>query len=76
MDGRIGVEPGGLQAGFHHSQAASGKDRPTERTVGLQADDDLVVTIDPAGSMGKHRGWRRRIDIQHALSPLLLEIGL
>ena len=76
MHGWVGVESRGLQAGFHHAQAAGGKDRPSERTVGLQADDNLVVAVDPTGSVGKHCGWRRRFDIQHALSSLFFKVGL
>ena len=67
MDRRIGLEARGLEAGLDHAQAAGGKDRAAERTVGLQADDDLVVPVDPARRVGEQGGRRRRIDVQHAL---------
>ena len=45
-------------------------------SIGLQADDDLVVAVDIAGLVRQQRRGRLRIDGQHALLLLLLEIGL
>ena len=41
--------------------------------VRLQADDDLILAVDPAGLMGKDAGGRRCIDVQHPLALLFLE---
>src|SRR5262249_9637415 len=45
----VGLELGRLQARLDHAQAAVGKDRPLERLIGLQPDNDFVVTVDIAG---------------------------
>jgi hypothetical protein len=76
MHGWICVETRGLEASFHHSQSASGKDRPSEWTVGLQAGDHLIVAVDPTRSMGEHRGWRLHFHIKDALFSLLFKVGL
>ena len=73
MHSRIGGEARGLEPGFDHAQAAGREDGAAERAVGLQADDDFVVAVDPARRVGEHGGGRRRVDVEHALALLFLE---
>jgi len=61
-----------LQRAEHHAQAAVGHDRPLERRLGLQADDDLVLLVDVAGRVGGDRAGSLR-DVEDALPPLLHE---
>ena len=72
----IGFKAGGLETGFDHPQSAIRKDRPLEWLIGLQPDDHLVVAVDIAGLVRQQGRGRLRIDRQHALLPLLLEVGL
>ena len=76
MDLRVGLKPGGLQAGLDHAQAAVRKDGALERLVGLQADDDLVVAVDVAGLVRQQRRRGLGVDGENAFLPLVLEIGL
>ena len=76
MDLGIGLEPRGFQARFHHAQAAVWKDRPLERLVRLQADDDFVVAIDVSGLVRQQGRRILLIDGEHPLLSLLGEIGL
>ena len=76
VNGRVGGESRGLEARLDHAQAAGREDGATERTVGLQADDHLVVAVDPARVVGEQGRRPGRIDVEHALLALLVEIGL
>jgi hypothetical protein len=63
----------GLEAVLDHPPAAVGHDRPLERRVGLQADDELLLAVDVARGV---RGDRRRgagVHVVDALLPLLRE---
>src|SRR5215813_1729713 len=76
MDLRVGVETGRLEAGFDHAQTAERKNRTLERFVGLQADDDFIVAVDISGLVRQHRRRIFRIDGEHALLALFLEVRL
>ncbi len=68
--GLVAVRP---QPDLHHPQAAVGHDRPLERGVGLEADDQLPVQVDVAGLMRRDRRRGRGIDVVDALGALLRE---
>ena len=76
VDLRIGLDSGSFQARLDHAQAAVREDRALERLVGLQPDDDLVVTIDVARLVRQQGRWRFCIDCEHAFLALFLEIRL
>ncbi len=71
-DLRVGLEAVRLEAVGHHLQAAVGHDRPLQRRLGLQADDDLIVLVDVAGVVRGDRARDLR-DVEHALLALLDE---
>ena len=61
-----------LQRIDDEAQAAVGHDRPLERRVGLQPDDDLVVAVDVAGGVRRDRAGYLG-DVEHALAAFLDE---
>jgi hypothetical protein len=64
----------GLEARRDHPPAAERHDRPLQRRVGLQADDDLVALVDVARRM--RRDARRDLrDVEDALLALLANSG-
>ena len=60
---RIAVGFAGLA---RHRDAAEGVNAAAQRPVCLQADDDLPLLIQISGTVICQRGYRLRIDIQHA----------
>lgn len=62
-----------LQAVLHHAHAAVGHDRPLERGVGLQADDQFAVPVDVPGGVRGDRGGRRGVHVEDAPAALLGE---
>ena len=50
-----------------HSYAGKGIDRPLERRVRLQADDDIEVLVDIAGSVSQDGRHVFGVDVEHAL---------
>jgi len=73
---RIGLEPGGLQAGLDHAQASVREDRPLEWLVCLKTHDDFVFAIDIAGLVRQQRRGSRCIDGKHPLLSFVREIRL
>ncbi len=62
----------GLEARRHHPPAAERHDRPLQRRVGLQADDDLVLLVDVARRVRQDARGNLR-DVEDALLALLRE---
>ena len=71
-DLRIGFKAKGLQGGFDHPVAPVRHDRPLERRIGLQADDDLIVLVDVARLVRGDRAWNLR-HVEDAFLALLDE---
>ena len=69
---RIGLVAVGFEAVGHHAPAAERHDRPLERRLGLQPDDQLVRLVDVARRVRQDAGRHLR-DVEDALLPLLGE---
>ncbi len=76
VHGRIGSEPGGLQACLDHAQAPVRENCPLERLIGLETHDDLVVAIDKARLVRQQRRGSRCIDRKDPFLPFVREIRL
>ena len=68
----VGLVAIGLERVDDQAEAAVRHDGAFERRIGLQADDDFVVTVDVAGRVGGD-GTRDRGDVEHSLFSLLDE---
>jgi hypothetical protein len=73
---RVGFKACRLQACLDHPQPAEWKDRPLEWLIGLQAYDNLVVSIDVASLVGQHGRWVFCIDREYALLSFVGEVRL
>ena len=69
---RIGLVAVGFEAVRHHAPAAERHDRPLERRLGLQPDDQLVRLVDVARRVRQDAGGHLR-DVEDALLALLGE---
>ena len=69
---RIGLVAVGFEAIRHHAPAAERHDRPLERRLGLQPDDQLVRLVDIARRV-RHDAGRHLRDVEDALFPFLRE---
>ena len=69
---RIGLVAVGFEAVCHHAPAAERHDRPLERRLGLQPDDQFVRLVDVAGRVRQDAGRHLR-DVEDAFFPLLHE---
>jgi len=71
-DALVGLVAVRLQAALDHAPAAVRHDRPLQRRVRLQADDQLVRLVDVAGAVGGDRPRRRGVDVEDAAARTLL----
>ncbi len=70
-EGRVRLVAVGLETRRDDAPAAERHDRPLERRVGLQADDDLAVLVDVAGLVREDAGG----NLRHVEDALLAFLG-
>jgi len=71
-DARVRLPAVRLQRGDDHPEPAVRHDGPLQRRLRLEADDDLVFTIDIAGSVRRDGRWDLR-HVEHAFATFLDE---
>jgi len=75
IHGRIQVEAVGLEAVLDHPDAAVGHDGALEGLVRLKADDDFLVPVDIARSVGRDGAAAVGGNREDSLLPLFLQQG-